>query len=236
MAKQFKLTVETRESGTRKDLKYLRKDLKIPGVYYSYEGNNILFQISQHEIKNAIQSGANIFTVNVGGKDQNVIFKSVQYHPVTEQIIHIDLYGVDMTKTISIKIPIHYIGIPVGVTAEGGVLITNLNEVEISCLPSDIPDNFEVDISEVTLGSNIQAGDIIIDEKFELITFSDTTLISVTHVAIEEEPVVEEEDLEGEEGEAIEGEEGEGTEGDTKEDKPSEGDEDKEQKDKGAGS
>ena len=165
MAKQYKLTVEKREVMSNKDLKTLRKDLQIPGVYYSYEGGNILFQISQHEIKNAIQSGANIFTVNVGGKDQNVIFKSVQYHPVTEQIIHIDLYGVDMTKTISIKIPIHYTGTPIGVASEGGVLVTNLNELEISCLPSDIPDNIGVDISEVELGSNIQAGDINLDEN-----------------------------------------------------------------------
>ena len=240
MAKQFKLTVEKREQGARKDLKNLRKDLKIPGVYYSYEGNNILFQISQHEIKNAIQSGANIFTVNVGGKDQNVIFKSVQYHPVTEQIIHIDLYGVDMTKTISIKIPIHYIGTPTGVTAEGGVLITNLNEIEISCLPSDIPNNFEVDISELALGSNIQAGDISIDDKFELVTLSDTTLMSVTHVAIEEEPVVEDEEgiegEEGEEGEGAEGEEGATAEDATKDDKPYEGDGAKKSKDEGADS
>ena len=201
MAKQYKLTVEKREISRNKDLKSLRKDLKIPGVYYSYDGSNILFQIAQNEIKNAIQSGANIFTVDVGGNEQNVIFKSVQYHPVTEQIIHIDLYGVDMNKSISIKIPITYSGTPVGVTAEGGVLITNLNEIEISCLPSDIPDNIEVDISDVALGENIQAGDVNLGEKFELVTMTDTALMSVTHAVIEEEPEVEEEAIEGEETE-----------------------------------
>ena len=204
MAKQYKLTVEKREATGRKDLRSLRKDFKIPGVYYSYEGSNILFQIAKNEIKSAIQSGANIFTVNVGGNEQNVIFKSVQYHPVSEEIIHIDLYGVDMTKSISIKIPLTYTGTPTGVTAEGGVLITNLNEIEILCLPSDIPDNIEVDISDVSLGQNIQAGDIEMGDKFELVTMSDTALISVTHAAVEAEPEVE--DVEGEEGE--EGEEG----------------------------
>ena len=217
MAKQFKLIVEKRELGDRKNLKDLRKDLKIPGVYYSYENDNILFQINQNEINNAIQSGANIFTVNVGGKEQNVIFKSVQYHPVTEKIIHIDLYGVDMTKYISIKIPIHYTGTPIGVTSEGGVLITNLNEIEISCLPSNIPDNIEVDISNVELGSNIQVGDITLDEKFTLVTMSNTALMSVTHVAIEEEPEVEEDEelIEGEEGEEGEA----GTDGATTDEK-----------------
>ena len=195
MAKQFKLTVEKRDLKGNKALRQLRQDMKIPGVYYSYDGNNILFQISNNEIKNAIQSGANIFTVNVGGKDQNVVFKSVQYHPVTEQIIHIDLYGVDMNKAISIKIPIVYIGTPSGVSTEGGVVVTNLNELEISCLPSDIPENIEVDISNVALGENIQAGDVDLGDKFKLVTMEDSTLMSVTHVVAEETPMTD--DTEG---------------------------------------
>ena len=192
MAKQFKLTVEKRDLKGNKDLRQLRQDMKIPGVYYSYDGNNILFQISNNEIKNAIQSGANIFTVNVGGKEQNVVFKSVQYHPVTEQIIHIDLYGVDMNKPISIKIPIVYVGTPSGVSTEGGVVVTNLNEIEISCLPSDIPENIEVDISNVALGENIQAGDVDLGDKFKLVTMEDSALMSVTHVVVEETPVADE--------------------------------------------
>ena len=192
MAKQFKLTVEKRDLKGSKDLRQLRQDMKIPGVYYSYDGSNILFQISNNEVKNAIQSGANIFTVNVGGKEQNVVFKSVQYHPVTEQIIHIDLYGVDMNKPISIKIPIVYVGTPLGVSTEGGVVVTNLNEIEISCLPSDIPENIEVDISNVSIGENIQAGDVDLGDKFKLVTLEDSTLMSVTHVVVEETPVQDE--------------------------------------------
>tara|TARA_Y100001935_G_scaffold221656_1_gene196000 strand:- start:104 stop:772 length:669 start_codon:yes stop_codon:yes gene_type:complete len=203
MAKQFKLTVEKRDLKDNKYLRQLREDMKIPGVYYSYDGNNILFQISNNEIKNAIQSGANIFTVNVGGKEQNVVFKSVQYHPVTEQIIHIDLYGVDMNKPISIKIPIVYVGTPSGVSTEGGVVVTNLNEIEISCLPSDIPENIEVDISNVAIGENIQAGDVDLGEKFQLVTMEDSALMSVTHVVVEETPVVDEtESADGETGDS----------------------------------
>ena len=192
MAKQFKLTVEKRDLKGSKDLRQLRQDMKIPGVYYSYDGSNILFQISNNEVKNAIQSGANIFTVNVGGNEQNVVFKSVQYHPVTEQIIHIDLYGVDMNKPISIKIPIVYVGTPLGVSTEGGVVVTNLNEIEISCLPSDIPENIEVDISNVSIGENIKAGDVDLGDKFKLVTLEDSTLMSVTHVVVEETPVQDE--------------------------------------------
>lgn len=208
MAKQFKLNVEKRESIGKSNVRDLRRQKKIPGVYYSYDSSNILFQISESEIRNAINSKANIFSVSVGDKEQNVIFKSVQYHPVTDDIIHIDLYGVDMNKPISIKIPINFIGTAVGVQSEGGVLITSLNELEISCLPSDIPENIELDISNVELGANLQAGDVILDEKFELVTNADATIVSVTQPMVEEEPVVEdelEEGLEGEEG-AVDGE------------------------------
>ena len=218
MAKQYKLTVEKRETNNKLDLKVLRKNKKIPGVYYSYDSSNILFQMDESEIHSAIQSGANIFTVNVGGKDQNVIFKSVQYHPVTEKIIHIDLYGVDMNKPITIKIPIIFTGTAIGVQSQGGVLVTNLNEIEILCLPSEIPDNIEVDISEIELGTGIKTGEIILPDNVELSTPEDLSVVSVTHVVVEEEPAIDEEELlEGEEGEAGEGEEGEAGEGESKE-------------------
>jgi len=201
MAKQYKLTVEKRKDIGKFNSKNLRMNKKIPGVYYSYDSTNILFQIDEQEIRNAIQSQANIFTVEVGGKEQNVIFKSVQYHPVTEKIIHIDLYGVDMTKPIAIKIPLIFSGVPMGVQTQGGVLNTSLNEMEISCLPSDIPDNIEVDISNLELGSNIQTGDIDLGDNFELVTSPDLAVVSVTHAAQEESSEVSDE-LDGEDADA----------------------------------
>tara|TARA_B100000131_G_scaffold266538_1_gene264505 strand:+ start:628 stop:1299 length:672 start_codon:yes stop_codon:yes gene_type:complete len=194
MAKQFKLNVEKRELKGTSEVKSLRHQKKIPGVYYSYDSSNILFQIDESEIRNAINSKANIFSVTVGGNEQNVVFKNVQYHPVTDNIIHIDLYGVDMKQAISIKIPINFVGTPLGVQTGGGVLVTNLNELEISCLPSDIPDNIDVDISAVDLGASLQAGDINLDDKFELITPSDLSVVSVTQAAVEVEVVEEDSD------------------------------------------
>ena len=93
MAKEYKLEVEKRDSTKKSDLKKYRKDGKIPGVYYSYDSKeSINFLISQSEINQALKSDANIFAINVGGENRNVLFKSVQYHPVTESITHIDLY------------------------------------------------------------------------------------------------------------------------------------------------
>ena len=99
-----------------------------------------------------------------------------------------------MKQAISIKIPINFVGTPIGVQTGGGVLVTNLNELEISCLPSDIPDNIDVDISAVDLGASLQAGDINLDDKFELITPSDLSIVSVTQAAVEVEVVEEDSD------------------------------------------
>ena len=194
MGKQYKLTVEKRETDNKLDLKSLRRNKKIPGVYYSYDSTNILFQIDESEIHNAIQSGANIFSVNVGGNDQNVIFKSVQYHPVTDKIIHIDLYGVKMDEKITVKVSINLIGDAVGVKEEGGVLNSPTSEIEIACLPMDIIGSIEIDISALSLGDSMPVGDIKLDDKHELMSSPDAVVASVTHAMREEEPAAEADD------------------------------------------
>ena len=217
MAKEYKIEIEKRE--LTDNLKQLRSDGQIPGVYYSHDSKeNILFKMNLSELREVVKSGAQIFKVNVGGKLRDVIFKSVQYHPVKENVQHIDLYGVDMNVAINIKVPLVIVGVGecLGIKEEGGVINTPLTELEISCLPSDIPQSIEVDVTELHLGDSLQAENIILDEKLTLVTSSDTTIASVTHAALEIEPEVEEDELEegmeGEEG--VEGEEGaEGEEG-----------------------
>ena len=90
----------------------------------------------------------NIFSINVGGKERTVLFKSVQYHPVTEEMTHIDLYGVNMDQAVTVKVQLILNGNATGVINEGGVLVQSLNELEIDCLPGDIPENIEVDITK----------------------------------------------------------------------------------------
>jgi large subunit ribosomal protein L25 len=135
----------------------------------------------------AKKSGARIFNILVGDKKQTVIFKSVQYHPVTDDILHIDLYGVNMKETVSIKVQLILIGNPVGVANDGGLLVQSLNEVEIECLPSDIPENFEVDITELGLGDSYRASDLKLEDKYKLATDENQTIASITQAMKEEE-------------------------------------------------
>ena len=223
MANEHKIDINKRESLGKKGVKQLRREGMIPGIYYSPNSENSTpIVISQGDFHEAVKSGARIFNISVGEKKQNVLFKSVQYHPVTDQVLHIDLYGIRMDRAVNIKIPVHLIGDPIGVTEEGGVISQATTEIEITCLPGDIPEFVETDVSGLAIGDAINVGILQLDEKITLITPEDTVLASVTHAMKEIEPVVEEEEEEfmDEEGEAPAEGEGEGEGGDRK---PTEG-------------
>ena len=217
MANEHKIEIHTRKEINKQSLKQVRRDGNIPGVYYSFTSKTSMpFYISKNEYSQAIKSGARIFNISVGGKKQNVLFKSVQYNPVTENVIHVDLYGVRMDVAVSIKVQVQLIGDPIGVKEEGGVLNQASNEIEIQCLPGDIPEFVEMDISHLGLGDAVNVGSIELDEnKFTLITNKDTVLASVTHAMKEIEPVVEpgdDDEFLDEDGEPIEGDDGKETE------------------------
>ena len=237
MVNEHKININKRDNTGKKSAKQLRREGNIPGVYYSSTSqNSTSIFISQHEYQKAVKSGARIFNISVGENKQTVLFKSVQHHPVTEQVLHVDLYGIRMDKPINIKIPVKLTGDAIGVTDEGGVLNQASNEIEIQCLPAHIPEFVETDISELNLGDSISVGIIELDEKFTLITPEDTVLASVTHAMKEIEPVVEVDEDEvflDEEGEHIEKEDGEVKEGDKS---AAEGDDKSDGKDKGTDS
>ncbi|MBI64686.1 MAG: 50S ribosomal protein L25 [Candidatus Marinimicrobia bacterium] len=192
MANEYNLDVNKRETQGKSDLKQMRKEKKIPGVYYSHDSKqSIPLYINTSDLTNAQKSNARIFTINVGGKKRNVLFKSVQYHPVTDQILHIDLYGIKMDQLVSVNVAMELIGSAKGVIEEGGILTQGANEVEIECLPSNIPDNITIDISHLALGDVFRVEDVEKNDNFTIKTSSDQILVSVTQ-AMKEEVVDEE--------------------------------------------
>ena len=213
MANEHKIEINKRDDISPQGLKQLRRDGNIPGIYYSSISKNSLpIFVTKKDYQTAIKSGARIFNILVENKKQNVLFKSVQYHPVTEDVLHIDLYGVRMDQAITIKVSLILTGDAIGVKDEGGILNQPLNEIEIQCLPADIPESFKLDISELGMGNSLNASDIKLDEKITLITSEDAVVVSVTQPMKEVEPEVEIDEDElflDEDGEPIEGEEGE---------------------------
>ena len=193
--KEFRLEVNKRDGTGKKATKQVRREDGIPGVYYSHDSKeSISFSIDKKELFEAQKSDAHIFNISVGSKKRNVVFKSVQYHPVTDEILHIDLYGVKMDEKITVKVSVHLTGDAEGVINEGGVLSSPTSEIEIECLPMDIPDAIEIDVTEFSIGDSMQVGEIKLDDMHTLMSSPDAVVASVTHAMREEEPVVEEED------------------------------------------
>jgi len=200
MAQEFKLDIFKRDDISKSSLKQLRRDGNIPGIFYSCNSKeSIPFYMENKTLVEAKKSGARIFNIAVGSNKQTVIFKSVQYHPVTDEVLHVDLYGVNMDQAVAVKVQLKLEGNAAGVLNEGGVLVQSLNEVEIECLPSDIPENITIDISELNLGDSLKVEEIELDEKFSLKSDNQQVIASVTQAMKEEEaePDLEEGETEG---------------------------------------
>lgn len=200
MAQEFKLDIFKRDDISKSSLKQLRRDGNIPGIFYSYNSKeSIPFYMENKTLVEAKKSGARIFNIAVGSNKQTVIFKSVQYHPVTDEVLHVDLYGVNMDQVVAVKVQLKLEGNAAGVLNEGGVLVQSLNEIEIECLPSDIPENITIDISELNLVDSLKVEEIELDEKFSLKSDNQQVIASVTQAMKEEEaePDLEEGETEG---------------------------------------
>ena len=192
MADAFKIEVHKRDEMGSRDVKGLRKEGKIPGVYYSADSkNSIPFYIIDSDLTQAFRSGAHLYQVSVGGKSRNVIIKEVQYHPVTDKIIHLDIYGVSLKDKIDIKVPLHLVGDAKGVSMDGGHLTQSLNDIDIKCLPTEIPEFLEADVTELGINETMYVKDLTAPENIEITAPEDLVVASVTHGITEEDLVSE---------------------------------------------
>ena len=217
MAQEYeKLDLKERTVKGKSKARSLRRDGMVPGVYYFRGEENVDLQIDKKKLYHAMSSGQHVFEVEMNGATQYVTIKGIQYHPVTDEVLHIDLMQVNMTEKMKFTIPISLEGEAEGVK-EGGVLSQILTTIDINCLPTSVPDNIVVDISNMELNSNMTVADIVnIPEGVEILSDPESTIATLAPPKEEEEPAVEdleegEELLEGEEpadGEAASTEEG----------------------------
>ena len=202
MSSEYTLDLIERDSFGTSSVRKLRRQGLVPANFYFHGSENHNYAIDKKKLDEALKSGQHIFVINIGSKKQHVQIKELQYHPVSDDILHIDLLGFKMTEKISLAVPLVIIGESPGVK-EGGLLIQNINQVDIFCLPTDVPDNIEVDISELDLNEHISVGDLEIAEGIEVLSNAELPVIAVqTPRGEEEEEVSEDEEDIGEEEEA----------------------------------
>ena len=190
----YKLDVTNRQEIRSKAAKALRKKGMIPGVLYFSGEENVNISIEKSVLFHAMQSGQRIFEIDQDGKSQYTMIKQLQYHPVTDEVIHVDLMRVRRSEKITISVPLVLVGDSIGVK-EGGILSQSLNQIEISCFPTDVPEQIELNIENLELNSAKSVADLEIDiEDVDIVTDPSLNIVSITPPASEKETV---EDVEG---------------------------------------
>ena len=209
------LAVEIREGTGKGVARKLRRAGRIPAVLYGHGKTNVNLTIDPVSLERLLResdAGINTLFDLAGAQSVNgrtVLLKQLQRDPVYGNVVHADLFQVDLLEKIVVSVPVHLQGTPKGVSLDGGILDFALREIELACLPRAIPDQLELDVSEVELGGSLHVRDLLLPDGVELRSDPDLSVLSViAPAAAEEEPaeVVEGELPEGEEAPA-EGEE-----------------------------
>jgi large subunit ribosomal protein L25 len=213
---QVKLRAETgRELGSR-PARRLRREGLVPAVVYGRGAETVSVAVDKRDLYRALttEAGANVLiNLEVGKEKLLTVAREVQRHPVRNEITHLDFIRISLDEAIQAEVGIEFIGVPIGVREDGGIVDTISTSVTINALPTDIPSSIEVDISELNVGDTIFVEALPALEGVEMLTDPETPLASVVIPAAVEAAVTEEEELEGEllegeEGELVEGEEG----------------------------
>ena len=152
---------------------------------------------------------AHIITLKIGNKKEKAVIKALQRHPARPIILHADFMRVSATHTIIVKVPIHFLNEEtcVGVRLGGGNIIRTMNEIEVSCLPKDLPEYIEVDMLEIDLGESVHLSEITLPEGITSVALShgeDSIDLSIAIVQAPKGIAEEDEEVEGEEGEEAE--------------------------------
>jgi large subunit ribosomal protein L25 len=184
-----------RDQRGKNEARRLRKGGNVPAVLYGGKGEALALAVNAKQVTAILrsQTGHNtLFQVALGGKQEPAIVKDWQVDPVSGQLLHVDLLRVAMDVRMRVKVPVHTFGDPAGVKVQGGVYEVVTREVEVECLPADIPTEFTADVSGLMLNQNLRAGELKIDTtKIKLVTDPNAVLAHVVALRVEEEKPVE---------------------------------------------
>ena len=226
MSKFERLNVDIRKENGTSAARRTRLQNKVPGVVYHSGVEGVPLSVDKNSLKKALKTGQMIFEINVEDKDQFVLVKEIQYHPVTDDIIHIDFQKVREDEKISLDVAVRSVGDSKGVKL-GGILVQMLNSVSVKCKPSEIPEFLEIDVTEMEMNSNLFVKDITLPDDVEMLTSEDIAVVSVQEPKEEKEEVVElTEEIEADEATADEGEPEADQSADSSEEQSSDGNKD----------
>jgi large subunit ribosomal protein L25 len=181
------LEAKKREQINKASRSALRRSGRVPAVFYSRHHEPLAIDLSERALHPLVfTSKTHLISLNLGEPEyMDCIIKDVQFDPVTEKIVHIDLLGLQKGEKIQIEVPVQLRGTPIGLK-EGGVLQHTLHKIEIECLPAEIPEHIEIDVTNLKLGDSIHISDLKF-ENFDILNSEEVIVAAVTHPKVEKE-------------------------------------------------
>ena len=189
------IQVNTREPGSKQKARRLRRQGNIPGVLYGPKLSPVPLELNRKDFLTRVAGLEGSHLVRMKSEssslaDKVALVKEMQFHPVTGDILHADFYEVDLTAKIQVNVPLHFVGKAAGVV-RGGILQPVVREIEVECLPLDIPEFFNVEVSGLDIGDSVHVEDLPMPEGVTAIYESNFTLVTVVPPTVEEAPAAE---------------------------------------------
>lgn len=201
---QIALEAQVRKERGKEVCKKLRKGGLVPAVVYGEGKESVSLVVSAREMQHILHGGSSSnVIINLKLKDdkktedKTVMIKGMQFDPVKDSMVHIDFHEISLTETIAVKVSVESKGEAIGVKQDGGILEHAVWEIEIECLPTQIPKFIEVDVTNLAMNKTIHLGDIVLPEGVVPLDPPETVLFAVVPPKMEEEVTAEEEAAEG---------------------------------------
>jgi large subunit ribosomal protein L25 len=201
MSDAIKIEAKTRKEEGSSAARRLRRNGVLPAIVYGAGNDPGMIALNEHDFEQLLRHHASenlVIDLAVDGdKVKKVLLKDVQHHPVSGQVLHADFQEISMTEMLRVNIALELTGTPSGVSQQGGVLEHLLREVEVECLPADIVEEIEVDVSALNIGDSLAVEDLPIDtSKYTVLTAADIAVAAVAAPRVS--AAEEEEEAEGE--------------------------------------
>jgi large subunit ribosomal protein L25 len=184
------VVAQSRTETGKNENRRLRVAGLIPGVLYGGKKKNPEpLSVSPKDITAVLRSksGLNtLFDLDFGGGKRKVILKEFQVEPIKGKLLHADFYEVALDKKLELKVHVEVHGVPVGVKTQGGILDFVTRELEIECLPADIPEKIDIDVSELEMGKHLRVADLKLSDKLTILTDPDVVIVHVVAARAEE--------------------------------------------------
>jgi len=189
----LEIQVNTRQPGTKHQARRLRREGKIPAILYGPKVQPVPLELNKKEFSTRVAGleGSHLVRLKSASTtlaDKVALVKAMQYHPISGEVIHADFYEVDLTAKIQVAVPLHFVGKAAGVV-RGGILQPIVREIQVECLPLDIPEFFNVEVSALDIGDSIHIEELPMPEGVTAVFESDFALVTVATPTVEETPI-----------------------------------------------